>query len=115
MEDKKRKLLENNLSKINDFLSKKLEIKTNLQIIENTSYRNETYFTMIDKTNIREMCGVMRYAFENVYISTFNIWFDDDLESATLDFHFCYEHIDGGENGAHFCMVIVENGNIAER
>lgn len=43
---KKRELLENNLSKINDLIGAKLGFKTNLQIVEKKNYRNETYFSI---------------------------------------------------------------------
>lgn len=112
--EKKRELLENNLSKINDLISKKLGIKINLQIVEKKNYRNETYFSIEDNTNIMEMCGIMKYAFKYVYIYSSHIFFDGDVQNMQIEFDFGYDHIDGGSNGAVFCNLIIKDGEITE-
>lgn len=112
--EKKRELLENNLSKINDLISAKFGFKTNLQIVEKKNYRNETYFSIEDNTNIIEMCGVMKYAFKYVYIYSSHIFFDNDVQNMQIEFDFRYDHIDGGSNGAVFCNLIIKDGEVAE-
>lgn len=113
MEDKvkkQRKLLENNLDKINSLISERLEIKTNFQIEEDEDYRGKIHFKLIDKTNIREACGVMQHAFTNVYMYTFNIFWGKDITASVLNFNFYYEHINGGTNSARFCTVFIQDG-----
>jgi hypothetical protein len=112
--EKKREFLEDNLSRINDLISTKLGFKTNLQIVEKKNYRGKKYFSIEDNTNIREMCGVIKYAFKYVYIYTSHIFFDEDVQNIQIEFDFGYVHIDGGMNGAVFCNLVIKDGEITE-
>lgn len=103
--DEQREFLQRNLTRINKAVSDYLEVEVNLQIQEKKTYRNETYFKLIDDNNFCNDCGIMSRAWKKVIIDTFNIWWT--AEGAILDMHFRYEHIDGGHNGAHFCKVNV--------
>ena len=103
--DEQREFLQRNLEKINIAVSDYLEIKVNLKIEEKKTYRNETYFKLVDNNNFCNYCGIMSRAWKEVIIDTFNVWWYP--EGAVLDMHFSYEHIDGGHNGARFCKVNV--------
>lgn len=100
--------LERNLDQLNMVVSAVLGIRTHLRIEEKTNYRKETYFRVIDDRNIRDCCGVMAKAFAKVTIEDFGVWWQENGVRINLDF--CYTHIDGGSNGAHFCTVeIIDN------
>lgn len=105
--ENQRKLLQNHLEEINIVVSAKLGIKINLRIEESKNYRNQIFFNLIDDRNIKEACGVMAFAFRNVYIETFGMWWQEN--SVAFDLDFKYEYIDGGSNGAYFCTIQIEN------
>lgn len=105
--ENQRKLLQNRLEEINIVVSAKLGIKVNLRIEESKNYRNQIFFNLIDDRNIKESCGVMASAFKNVYIKTFGVWWQENGVSFELNFR--YELIDGGSNGAQFCIIQIEN------
>lgn len=100
-----REFLKRNLSKINIVTSAYLGARVNLKLNERKTYRNETYFKLIDNSNFRDCCGVMSKAWKEVIIDTFDIWWEED--AAILSMHFSYEHINGGHNGAEFCRLRV--------
>lgn len=106
VEDQKN-LLQKHLQDINTVVSAKLGIKVNLEIEEKTNYRKQTIFTLIDNRNLKSKCGIMENAFKNVYIETFGIWWNEDGVCFELDFK--YEHINGGSNGAQFCIMQIKN------
>ena len=103
IEDKK-EFLQRNLDKINTVVTAILGVRVNLKVVEKQTYR-ETYLKLEDTHNFAKCCGIMKLAWAEVYIETFNIWWTED--SAELDMHFSYEHIDGGHNGAYFGRIIV--------
>ena len=105
--DEQREYLQRNLEQLNTVVSAVLGIKTHLRIEEETNYRKETYFNIIDNRNIRDCCGVMAKAFKEVTISNFGIWWSD--EGVCFDLHFDYTHIGGGHNGAEFCRIDIVN------
>lgn len=102
-----RNLLKKHLEEINIVVSAKLGIKVNLNIKEKTNYQKQTVFSLIDNKNIKNKCGVMESAFENVYIETFGVWWQEDGVAFELDFK--YEHINGGSNGAKICTIQIKN------
>lgn len=102
-----RNLLKTHLEEINIIVSEKLGIKVDLEIKEETNYKKQTVFSLIDDKNIKNKCGVMESAFENVYIEAFGVWWQEDGVVFELDFK--YEHIDGGSNGAKFCTMQIKN------
>ncbi len=102
----KREFLQRNLDKINTVVTALIGARTHLKVVEKT-VRGQTYFKLEDEHNFAPLCGVMRNAWAEVHIETFNIWWDED--SAELDMHFSYEHMDGGHNGARFGRIIVED------
>lgn len=101
--DEQREYLQRNLDRLNTVVSAVLGIRTHLKIEERTDYRKQTHFEIIDNRNIRDCCGVMAKAFQEVTISNFGIWWDD--EGVCFDLHFNYVHIGGGSNGAEFCRI----------
>ena len=105
--ENQRELLQKHLESINIVVSAKLGIKVNLRIEENKDYRNQPFFCLIDDRNFKKECGVMASAFKNVYIETFDMWWQENGVAFGLDFR--YELIDGGSNGAHFCIIQIEN------
>ena len=105
--ENQRELLQKHLETINIVVSAKLGITVNLCVKENKDYRNQTFFSLVDDKNIKEECGIMTFAFRNVYIETFGMWWQENGVAFDLDFR--YEHISGGSNGAHFCTIQIEN------
>ena len=105
--DEQREYLENHLENINVIISAILGIKINLEVKEKTNWRNDTYFSLLDSTNRRTECGIMKAAYKNVYIESFGMWWNEN--GVTIDLHYQYEHIDGGSNGASFCKIKIEN------
>lgn len=102
-----REYLEKNLEQLNTVVSAILGYKTKLEIEEVTTKRG-TYFKLVDRRNLKEKCGVMAKAFTNVYISSFNVHWND--KGVYISFDFLYEHINGDGNGAEFCEInIVDN------
>ena len=98
-----REYLERNLEKINIIMSATLGVTVNLQIIERTTGSNQTYFKLIDNYNFRDKCGIMAKAFTEVTIENWGMWWRDN--GVYMNFDFCYEHINSGRNGAHFCAI----------
>lgn len=109
--DEKREYLKNNLENVNVVISAILGTKVNLKIEEKINWQKITYFSLLDSTNRRTECGIMKAAFNNVYIEDFGMWWDD--KGVIIDLHFKYEHIDGGSNGASFCKIKVEDGLVS--
>ena len=102
-----REYLERNLEQLNTVISAILGYKTKLEIEEITNKKG-TYFKLVDCRNLKEKCGVMAKAFTNVYISSFNVRWND--KGVYISFDFLYKHINGGGNGAEFCEInIVDN------
>lgn len=97
-----REYLERNLYQLNTVVSAILGYQTRLEIIEKTN-NNKTYFRVEDNRNIREKCGAMAKAFEEVTVSNFGMWWFED--GVAMDLNFNYKHIDGGTNGAKFCSI----------
>ena len=106
IEDQKN-LLQKHLQDINTVVSAKLGIKVNFKIEEKTNYGKQTIFSLIDNRNLKSQCGIMESAFKNVYIETFGVWWYKDGVCFELDFK--YEHINGGSNGAQFCIIQIKN------
>ncbi len=105
--NEQREYLERNLEQLNTVVSAVLGIRTHLRIVEKTDFRKQTYFKVIDDRNIRDCCGVMAKAFQEVTISNFGIWWSD--EGVCMDLHFNYVHNSGGSNGAEFCRIDIVN------
>ena len=109
--DEQRKYLTDNLENINIVASAVLGTKTSLQIEEKTNRQKETYFSLLDSTNRRVECGIMKSAFKSVHIESFGVWWDENIVIINLNFQ--YELINGGRNGASFCTIKVENGLVS--
>lgn len=106
-----REYLKNNLENINVVASAVLGTKVNLKIEEKTNWQKIIYFSLLDSTNRRVECGIMKSAFKNVYIENFGMWWNEN--GVIIDLHFKYKHIDGGSNGASFCKIKVEDGLVS--
>ena len=106
-----REYLKSNLESINIVASAVLGTKINLQIEEKTNWQKVTYFSLLDSTNRRTECGIMKSAFKNVYIENFGMWWNEN--GVIIDLHFQYELIDGGRNGASFCTIKIEDGLVS--
>ena len=106
--DEQREYLKSNLESINIVASAVLGTRINLKVKEKTNWQKVTYFSLLDSTNRRAECGIMKSAFKNVYIENFGMWWNEN--GVIIDLHFQYELIDGGRNGASFCTIKVENG-----
>lgn len=68
---------------------------------------NGRYISIVDDEDVKKYCGIMQHAFKKVTIGNFGLWWNEN--GATIDLHFFYEHIDGGSNGAEFCVIAIEN------
>lgn len=101
--DEQREYLQRNIDQLNTVISAVLGTRTHLRVEEKTNCRKETYFKIIDDRNLRNCCGVMAKAFKTVTIEDFGIWWRD--VGVVIQLNFCYEHINGGSNGATFCVV----------
>jgi hypothetical protein len=102
--DDRREFLKRNLDTINTVVTAMIGVRTDLKVVEKTM-RGETYFKLEDNKNYARFCGVMRHAWREVNIETFNIWWNED--GCELVLHFSYEHINGGHNGAEFGRIDV--------
>lgn len=109
--DEQREFLKNNIENINIVASAVLGTKVNLKIEEKTNWQKITYFSLLDSTNRRAECGIMKAAFKNVYIENFGMWWNE--KEVIIDLHFKYEHIDMGRNGSSFCKIKVEDGLVS--
>lgn len=109
--EEQREYLKNNLENINVVASAVLGTKVNLKIEEKTNWQKSIYFSLLDSTNRRVECGIMKSAFKNVYIENFGMWWNEN--GVIIDLHFKYELIDGGSNGASFCKIKVEDGLVS--
>lgn len=98
--------LERNLEQLNTVVSAILGYKTELKIIEEKQ-GNNTYFKVIDERDIKEQCGVMAKAFNEVIIENFGMWWSEN--GVCMDLQFAYKHIGGGSNGAKFCTLNIIN------
>lgn len=104
--EEKKEFLARNLDKINTVVTALIGVRTHLQIVEKVTMR-DTYLKLEDNNNFARYCGVMRHAWAEVNIDTFNIWWDE--EGCELIMHFRYQHINGGSNGAEFARIRVED------
>ncbi len=104
--DEQREFLKNHLENINIVASAVLGTKVNLKIEEKINWR-KIYLSLLDSTNRRAECGIMKGAFKNVYIENFGMWWGEN--GVIINLHFQHEHIDGGSNGASFCKIKVED------
>lgn len=105
-----RELLEKSLVKINGLLSQKLGIKVHFKLEEKKDWCDRIYYKLHDDTNIRELCGVAKYAFEEITIGTWGIYWSDDY--VTLSFYYFYTHPRGGSNATELCSVLIENDEV---
>ena len=102
-----REYLTKNLDQINAVVSAVLGAKVNLKVQEHTDWRGDTSFGLEDRHNFRSACGIMAKAFSEVNICSFGVWWQDN--GVRIQFHFEYQHIKGGSNGACFCTIDVTN------
>lgn len=102
--EEKKEFLQRNLDKINTVVTALLGVMVDLKIVEKTNHR-ETYLKLEDNHNFTHCCGIMRHAWKEVRIETFNIWWKP--VGCELEMYFNYEHIDGGHNGAEFARIEV--------
>ena len=102
--EEKKEFLRRHLDKINTVVTAYIGARVDLRIVEKTNIR-ETYLSLEDNSNFAECCGIMRRAWREVNIKTFNIWWDED--GCQLDMYFSYEHINFVHNGANFCTISV--------
>ena len=100
--------LSNHLTKINDIVNAVLGIKIPLKIVEKTNNR-ENYFDILSSENIKNMCGIMKKAFDEVTIGTFNVsWFENGVD---IRFVFFYK-THNGSNAVDFCRMQIINNMI---
>ena len=104
--EQQKEFLRRNLDKINTVVTAYIGARVDLKIVENTNIR-ETYLKLEDNNNFAQCCGIMSRTWKEVVIDTFGIWWNE--EGCVMDMHFSYEHIDGGHNGARFCVLNVED------
>lgn len=105
-----KEVLEKNLVGLNNLLSQKLGIKVHLYIKERKMWTGEIYYELLDDTNLRDLCGVAKYAFEKITIGSWGVyWGDDDV---VIKFNYYYTHPGGGSNGTELCTVIIKDDEI---
>lgn len=105
-----RKCLEDNLNDINDLLSQKLGVRVSLRIIERKGFAGEIFYELQDDTNLRELCGVAKYAFETITIGSWGIYWNDD--DVVISFNYYYTHPSGGSNGTRLCAIRIKDNNV---
>lgn len=104
--DDQQEYLERNMQQLNIVVGAILGTHTELKIKKKSNGRTN-YLEVIDDSDYREVCGIMKHAFKKVTIGDFSMWWKEN--GVTIDLHFFYEHIDGGSNGAEFCTISIEN------
>ena len=105
-----KEFLEKNKKGLNEILSLKLGIKVHLQLEEKTEWNGKIYYKLHDYTNLRDLCGVAKYAFEEITIGTWGIYWHDDY--VVTHFNYFYTHPDGGSNGTDLCSVLIKDDEI---
>ena len=105
-----KEFLNKNIKGLNEILSLKLGIKVHLQLEEKKDWRGCVYYKLHDYTNLRDLCGVAKYAFKEITIGSWGIYWHDDY--VTIDFHYYYTHPRGGSNGVELCDVLIEGDEI---
>lgn len=103
-----KKYLEENLEQLNIVVSAILGFESELDIIQDSNYREEVYYKIADKRNIKEQCGVMTKAFKKVIIENFGMWWQEN--GVCMDLQFSYELNEGGTNGVKFCRIGIVDG-----
>ena len=104
--DMQKEVLERNIQRLNELLSDKLGYKVHLQLEVKNDRALRTCYKLYDNTNIRDLCGAIKYAFKEVTIGSWGIYWDDDY--VVINFHYFYTHPQGGSNGAELCSVLIE-------
>ena len=105
-----RECLEKNIKKLNELLSLKLGIKVHLQLEEKEEWHGRIYYKLHDDTNLRDLCGVAKYAFETITIGSWGIYWHDDY--VVINFHYFYTHPSGGSNGTELFSVLIKDDEI---
>ena len=105
-----REFLERNLEGLDELLSQKLGIQVHLQLQEKTSWNGKISYKLYDDTNLRDLCGVVKYAFEEITIGTWGIYWNDD--DVIINFYYFYTHPGGGSNGTDLCHVLIKDDTI---
>ena len=111
-----KEFLEKNLNNISTVVGAILGIKVNFEL-KKYETSHGVFFELSDPRNIKQYCGIMEKAFNEVKIQSVNIFIDGDElnKHMVIYFDFVYEHIDIGHNGAHFCTVEINNDIISVR
>ena len=105
-----REFLEKNIKGLNEVLSLKLGIKVHLQLEEKKDWCGRIYYNLHDYTNLRDLCGVVKFAFDEITIGTWGIYWNDDY--VVLSFNYFYHHPRGGSNSTELCYVLIENDEV---
>jgi len=105
-----REVLERNLIALNGLLSQKLKHKVHLKLEEKQDWTKRISYELHDNENIRDLCGVIKYAFKEVTIGSWGIYWHDDY--VVINFHYFYIHSDGGSNAAELCSVLIKDDEI---
>ena len=99
-----------NIKELNEMLSLKLGIKVHLQLEEKKDWRGSVYYILHDYTNLRDLCGVAKFAFEEITIGSWGIYWQEDY--VVINFHYYYTHPSGGSNGTELCIVSISDDKI---
>ena len=99
--------LERNLEQINAVVSEIIGIKTNLRVEKHMNYLMQDYFKFVDDTNIRNHCGIMKSAFKEVTIESFDMQWQEN--GVIIRFDFIYERIYGRYDRMQFCEIEIIN------
>ena len=105
--------LNRHINKINKAVSDFLGFDVNLDVRTYQDSCGNNFIVLRDDTNIRDKCGVMSNCFERVYLSDFDMYFDDDSVSILIDCN--WRLIGGGENGATICRISVVGDEVRVR
>jgi hypothetical protein len=100
---------------INDFFSKTLGYELKLEKVrEPNDHRNDVYYSLQDPTNIVDKNPIVKAAWQEMNICTFNSQITTDEETGTLRYwatiHLSYRHWGGGTNGAEIGRAFFTNG-----
>ena len=105
-----KELLEKNIKGLNEVLSLKLCIKVHLKLEEKKDGYGRVYYDLHDYANLRDLCGVAKFAFETITIGSWGIYWEDD--DVVIKFNYYYTHPGGGSNATELCYVRIKDDDI---
>lgn len=103
---------------LNIIVSAYLGTDIKLKIICDTNivngFQKSLHYSLEDKHNLRDECGLWRFAVKEIHLETFCFFIslNDETQEieASFELHFIYTHTEGGSNGCKACSMYTRNG-----